>query len=183
MHFDYLTTPNGIIHHRRCLLQFGLVKSLAKPQKEKEKEKRKWGCHSPKNCSTKRNSGLWRMEFLFSQGHVWCKIICINSNHLAQEKQIHLCCQKIAQFGGPSRTRGLGELGWSHFQHIPYTRAEWSMHELVLQIAWSLCIGKNKGKLKEHEIWGCTSGGYPLLKSVSNTSNTYHTKFWKKGWG
>lgn len=38
MHFNYLTTPNRITHHRRCLLQFGLVKSLAKPQKEKEKE-------------------------------------------------------------------------------------------------------------------------------------------------
>ncbi len=33
------TTPNGIIHHQRCLLQFGLIKSLTKPQKEKEKEK------------------------------------------------------------------------------------------------------------------------------------------------
>lgn len=133
--------------------------------------KGKWGCHSPKNCSTKRNNGLWRMEFYFSQGHVWCKIICINSNNLAQEQQIHLCCQKIAQFGGLGRTRGLGELGWSHFQ------------QFVLQIAWSLCIGKNKGKLKQHEIWGCTSGGYLLLKLVSNTSNTCHTKFWKKGWG
>jgi hypothetical protein len=39
VHFVYLTTPNIIIHHQRCHLQFGLVKSLAKPQKEKEKEK------------------------------------------------------------------------------------------------------------------------------------------------